>query len=123
MNSMWSRTIRTSADPRQARHFYSLLAAADPDRALERVTVEQARILAALFSGSEAMSSLLVATPGWISCLSPQNLGSPSSKQGLWAEAHDGLKPLLKSRNWPAALGRLREFKQRETLRITARDL
>ena len=77
----------------------------------------------ALFSGSQALSNLLVARPDWLGVLEPEALKFPRRKQGLRNEVNRWLKPLLAASDFGAALTRLREFKQREMLRIAARDL
>ena len=114
---------RACADPQRARHFFDLLAATSAGAALQAASAEQARILAALFSGSQALSNLLVARPEWLGALDPEALKFPRRKQGLRNEVNRWLKPLLAASDFGAALARLREFKQREMLRIAARDL
>ena len=122
-NPVWTNAIKTCADPQRARHFLDLLAATSAGAALPAASGEQARILAALFSGSQALSNLLVARPDWLSVLEPEALKFPRRKQGLRNEVNRWLKPLLAASDFGAALTRLREFKQREMLRIAGRDL
>ena len=119
----WKNAIQTCADPRRAEHFLDLLAATSAGEVLPAASDEQARILAALFSGSQALSNLLVARPDWLRVLQPDVLKFPRRKQGLRNEVGRWLKPLLTAFDWGAALMRLREFKQREMLRIAGRDL
>ena len=90
---------------------------------MQAASAEQARVLAALFSGSQALGNLLVARPDWLSVLEPEALKFPRRKQGLRNEVNRWLKPLLAASDYGAALTRLREFKQREMLRIAGRDL
>ena len=54
----WTNAIKTCADPQRARQFLDLLAATSAGAALPAASGEQARILAALFSGSQALSNL-----------------------------------------------------------------
>src|ERR1035441_8451743 len=122
-NPVWTSAIKTCADPQRARHFLDLLAATSAGTALQAASHEQARILAALFSGSQALSNLLVAQPDWLSVLEPEAVKFPRRKQGLRSEVSRWLKPLLAAGDFGAALTHLREFKQREMLRIAGRDL
>jgi [glutamine synthetase] adenylyltransferase / [glutamine synthetase]-adenylyl-L-tyrosine phosphorylase len=122
-NPVWTNAIKSCADPQRAKQFLELLAATSAGTALQAPSAEQARILAALFSGSQALSNLLVARPEWFGVLEPEGLKFPRRKQGLRNEASRWLKPLLAASDFAAALMRVREFKQREMLRIAGRDL
>ena len=123
MSPVWTSAFKSCADPLRARQFLELLTATSAGAALLAASGEQARILAALFSGSQALSNLLVARPDWLSVLEPELLKFPRRKQGLRHEVSRWLKPLLAASDFSAALTRLREFKQREMLRIAGRDL
>ena len=122
-NPVWTNVIKSCADPQRARHFLDLLAATSAGAALQALSAEQARILAALFSGSQALSNLLVSRPDWLGALEPEVLMFPRSRPGLRAEVSRWLKPLLAASDFGAALTRVREFKQREMLCIAGRDL
>jgi len=122
-NPVLTNAIKRCADPQRARQFLELLAATGAGTALQTASAEQARILAMLFSGSQALSNLLVARPEWFGMLEPEMLKFPRRKQGLRTEVSRWLKPLLAASDFGAALTRLREFKQREMLRIAGRDL
>jgi glutamate-ammonia-ligase adenylyltransferase len=123
-NRVWQRAIETSADPPRAKHGFERLKATQAASALKKASPEQARILASLFSGSQALSELLLKHPEWIlQALDPELLRRPRQEQGLRREVNAWLKPLLDSRDHSAALDALRLFKQREMLRIAARDL
>lgn len=122
-NPVWTNAIKSCADPQRARRFLELLAATSAGTALQAPSAEQARIFAALFSGSQALSNLLVARPEWLGALEPDVLRFPRRKQGLRNEVSRWLKPLLAASDLGAALPHLREFKQREMLRIAGRDL
>lgn len=123
-SAVWKKAISACADPRRARHALERLAATDAAPALPVAGAEQARILAALFSGSPALTEQLVAHPRWLAeSLDEHKLAQPRRKQGLQREVHSWLQPLLDQRGYTTALRRLREFKQREFLRIGARDL
>jgi glutamate-ammonia-ligase adenylyltransferase len=122
-NPVWATAIRQAADPHRARGRYDLLAAAGAAPQLERATPEQARILCALFSGSEHLSAWLTAHPELLAAIDPDALGHPRRAQGLSREVNAWLEPALSRADFEGALAQLRLFKQREMLRIAARDL
>src|SRR5439155_18529707 len=55
--------------------------------------------------------------------LEPEQLHHPRQEQRLRRQVNRCIVPLLESRDYSAALAKLRQFKQREMLRIAARDL
>jgi glutamate-ammonia-ligase adenylyltransferase len=118
---VWTNALKSCADPPRARHFFELLAGAGV--IVEKFPAEKARVLAALFSGSEAMGTLLAAHPEWLPVLEPDSLAYPRRKQGFAREVAGAILPVLDAGDEATALGRLRAFKQREMLRIAARDL
>jgi len=122
-NSAWNKAVKSSADPDRVRRFLDLLEATSGAKLLEKASEEQARILTALLSGSSALGNQLVAHPDRLDQLDPEHLQFPRKDQGLRNEVNSWLKPLLENRDYHTALDRLREFKQREMLRIAARDL
>src|SRR5260370_11007130 len=122
-NAVWAKAIKGCADPLRARHFLGLFAVSSAGTALHEPSSERARILTALFSGSHAMSNLLLANPAWIEFLLPEALNFARRKQSLLAEVGRWLPPMLEAGDYAGALSRLRHFKQREMLRIAARDL
>ena len=109
-NPIWTNAIKTCADPQRAKHFFGALLAAETGLQFQAASAEQARILAALFGGSQALGNLLVARPDWLSALEPETLKFPRRKQGLRNEVTRWLKPLLAASDYGAALTRLREF-------------
>jgi glutamate-ammonia-ligase adenylyltransferase len=119
----WAKSVKACADQRRAKHFLELLAATSAATALKKCSGEQARILAALFSGSPALSDSLAAHPDWLDLVAPETLKFPRRKQGLQNEVNAGLKPLLEAADFAGALTAIRRFKQREMFRIGARDL
>ena len=121
--STLTKAIQSSADPERAQHFIELLAETDARLALAKISSEQATLQAALFSGSAALGNLLVAHPDWLSILEIERLKFPRRHQGFRNEVQTWLPGLLETKDYAIALGRLREFKQREMLRIAARDL
>src|SRR6267142_220440 len=120
---VWTKAIKSCADPSRARHFLDLLAATSAKPLLQKASADQSAILAALFSGSHALSTLMVSNPDWLELLAPEHLKFPRRKQGLKNEVNSWLAPFLASRNYATAFTRIREFKQRQMLRIAARDL
>ncbi|HKQ39269.1 MAG TPA: bifunctional [glutamate--ammonia ligase]-adenylyl-L-tyrosine phosphorylase/[glutamate--ammonia-ligase] adenylyltransferase, partial [Verrucomicrobiae bacterium] len=105
VSAVWKKAIRDSPDPERAAHYVKELG-------LKDASPEQARVLAALFSGSPASAELLRLHPKWIqSHLQPDLLRNPRREQGLRREMTG------------ASLPQIREFKQREMVRIAARDL
>ncbi|HMP83391.1 MAG TPA: bifunctional [glutamate--ammonia ligase]-adenylyl-L-tyrosine phosphorylase/[glutamate--ammonia-ligase] adenylyltransferase [Verrucomicrobiota bacterium] len=121
--SPWPNAIQSSADPGRVRHFLELLKTTNAASCLKHCDAEQARILAALFAGSQALSNALVARPKWINVVETQSLRHPRQAQGFRTDADTLLKPLLANGDFAVALDALRSFKHREMLRIAARDL
>src|ERR1043165_6325924 len=120
----WQKAIQESADPQRAEEGLDQRKATKAAAALRRATPEGARILTALFSGSQALGQRLLKHPDWLpQTLDAELLRHPRQEQGLRREVDGWLKPLLRARDFEAALTRLRLFKQREMLRIAARDL
>jgi len=119
----WQKLADDSADPARVKHFLALLAATEAGPRLEKYSADQIRVVVALLSGSQALGNLLVANPGWLSVLDIGQLKFPRRVEGFRREIEDWLKPKLEARDYAGALAGLRRFKQREMLRIAARDL
>lgn len=91
---------------------------------LDDASAAQAQVLAAVWSGSPYLSDSLGNHPEWLPVvLDLESLRFPRKAAGLRREMDGFLGPLLSKRQFTEALGRLRQFKQRESLRIAARDL
>jgi hypothetical protein len=121
---IWERALARCADPARAREGLEKLRTTSAATALKRATAEQARILAALLSGSQVLSESLIAHPDWLSVASdPDYLRRPRKEQGLRRELTDRLRRLLAAREYAGALAAVRQFKQREMLRVAVRDL
>ena len=120
--AIWQKALKSAADFQRAKHFLAVMAASAPDT-LASASEEQARILSALWSGSQAMSNVLARHPEWIAALTPQNLQHPRWEQGLRQEIGEWLPTCEETRDYAGALAKLRLFQQREMLRIAARDL
>ncbi len=121
--TIWTRAIKQCADPVRAKHFFESVRGGTGGKALETASEEQARIWTTLFSGSQALSELLVKHPDWIKALEPDRLKFPRRKQGLRQELVGALKSSLESGGFGSALAQVRAFKARELLRIGTRDL
>ena len=120
---VWKKAVLASADPARAEHFLRELLVTPASSALRTAAPEDIRILCALFSGSQALSEQLVARPEWLSLLTPEHLQHPRRDQGLRSELHRFVQPRLDPLDWAGALDEIRRFKQRELLRVAARDL
>jgi glutamate-ammonia-ligase adenylyltransferase len=119
----WAKSLATCADPQRARHFFELLSATEVGPQMGRLSADQIQVLTALFSGSQALSNLLVANPDWLAAIDLEHVRHPRRKQGLQGEVAGWLKPLLAARDHAEAFARLRRFKQQQMLRIATRDL
>jgi glutamate-ammonia-ligase adenylyltransferase len=120
---VWSKALKNAADPQRARHYFDLLATTGAAKTLASASTEQARILCALFSGSQALSGWLTSHPELLTNLTPELLAQPRRPQGLRRDVAAWLGNLSDANAQFAAFGQLRQFKQRELLRIGARDL
>jgi len=120
---VWKKAIASAPVPERARHALHPLRAAGATKALEDADAERARVLSALWSGSEWATERLGKHPEWLDVLRPQNLAYPRRAQGLQREIDAWFVPLLESASYAEALTNLRQFKQREMIRIAARDL
>lgn len=120
----WADAIAGCADPRRAEHSLGLLWATEAKPALQTAKAESARMLAALLSGSQALSETLIAHPDWVPpLLDARSLSAARPMPRLRADLQRAIGPLIKRADDSAAFAQLRLFKQRETLRIAIRDL
>jgi glutamate-ammonia-ligase adenylyltransferase len=120
----WKTAVKRAAAPARANRGFEQLAATPAGSPLDSLDEEHARILGALFSGSDALSLLLLQHTEWVhTILTPENLAYSRQEQGLRREVNAFLQPALKARDYAGALSALRQFKRREMLRIAARDL
>ena len=120
---VWAKAIRECADPQRARQVLDSLAGTPAAESLAKPEPETARILCALFSGSRFLGNWLTAHPDLASSITPEWLRHPRREQGFRRELDQWFPALLKQKDHATALSQLREFKQRELLRIAARDL
>lgn len=119
----WKHAVEHCADPERARRVLQALAEGPAAAALKAASSEQARILAALWAGSEALSAWLVAHPDVLAELTLEKLEHPRRPQGLQREVAAWFQPDLDASKESEALAVLRRFKQKELCRIAARDL
>jgi glutamate-ammonia-ligase adenylyltransferase len=118
------RAVAECADPQRAEESIERLRHAGAARLLKSLHAEQARVLTALLAGSQSLTELLLAHPDWLPpLLEPEALQLARREQGMAREVDQWLRPLLKRNEYEAAFAALRQFKQREMLRIAARDL
>src|SRR5213593_511663 len=96
-HSVWSTAIEKSADPRRARHSFELLSATSAGPNLSNITIEGAEALAALCSGSEVLSTLVLRHPEYLALLQPEVLRFARQKQGLQRELNSRLAAFLES--------------------------
>ncbi|MBM3880223.1 MAG: bifunctional [glutamate--ammonia ligase]-adenylyl-L-tyrosine phosphorylase/[glutamate--ammonia-ligase] adenylyltransferase [Verrucomicrobia bacterium] len=123
-DSTLSYDVVAGADPDRARHFLGLLRETDQASALAALTAEQGRVLGALLGGSQASGELLLAHPDWLpGLLELDRLKLPGHAPDWRQEVDAWLEPLMRQRELDRAFGKLRLFKQRQMLRIAARDL
>ena len=118
----WQKLAKASADPVLARHCLDALAAT-PSACLEKLAAESRRVLVTLLGGSPALGNLLLAHPEWLPVIDFDRIQHPRRAQGFQHEVDTLLAPRLSARDHPGALAELRLFRERELLRIAARDL
>lgn len=123
-NAVWQKALGSCADPERAGQYLDRLALTKAKQLLDRASGDQARIVTALLTGSQSLSERLIAHPDWIeTLLDLDNIGWPRRLAGLERDIQSWLPSLLKTANYAGAFAKLRLFKQREMLRIAARDL
>ncbi|MCD6052181.1 MAG: putative Glutamate-ammonia-ligase adenylyltransferase, partial [Verrucomicrobia bacterium] len=119
---VWQKVLPKCADPVRAQKYWDQLQETAAGTTLRHASEEQVRVLAALFSGSQFLSELLLVHPEWIlHTLNPELLKQPRQVQGLRRDL--GRQLDAAPQDHQNALTQLRLFKQKEMLRIAARDL
>lgn len=119
----WADAVANCADPVRVKAYAKQLQPLAPAEFFETRTAGQAQALAALLSGSKAMAELLLMRPEWIEVIDAENLAFPRRRESLTREAARFLEAALQARDYATGLAKLREFRQREFLRIATRDL
>src|SRR5271155_4093417 len=109
-----TQAVASCAAPQRAMEGVEQLRQTAAGGFLKKLSGEQARILAAVLGGSQALSELLLAHPDWLPpLLGPGLLNFPRRKQGLRREIEHWLKPMLRRNEYETAFASLRQFKQR----------
>jgi glutamate-ammonia-ligase adenylyltransferase len=121
--TFWTKALKASADPERSKHFLDSFAATAAQRQLEKLSADSIRVLIALLGGSQALGNLLLAHPEWLPQLDFERLQHARRAHGFCREVDSLLEPRLREDDYAGALDELRSFKQREMLRIAARDL
>src|SRR6267154_1301068 len=100
ISATWTMSNKALTDPPRAKHFLKFLAETSAGSVLQKASAEQCAILAELFSGSQALSTLLVSHPDWLESLAPEQLKFPRRKEGLNKEAGAWLNRLLEAQDY-----------------------
>jgi glutamate-ammonia-ligase adenylyltransferase len=119
----WEKIVKASADPARVQTFLDSVVAPREQSWLNGCSTDSARILATVVSGSQFFAELLVANPALLAQLDFEQLQFPRRADGLQREVQRCVNPKLKALDYAGALAELRRLKQRECLRIAARDL
>lgn len=121
---VWRDALAAGADPARAQQFYARFLEAGTGAVLNTASPEAARVLTALWSGSQVLGEWLLQHPEWLpDLLDVEGLRRARSEAGLRREVETWLAPALAERREAEALARLRAFQRRELVRIAARDL
>ncbi|MBX3747435.1 MAG: bifunctional [glutamate--ammonia ligase]-adenylyl-L-tyrosine phosphorylase/[glutamate--ammonia-ligase] adenylyltransferase [Verrucomicrobiae bacterium] len=116
----WKSLLGDAPDPRRATHHLQILAEAADLAPLEAGPPEPRQLLINLLAASRWLTSLLRQHPDWIAeATDPDALRQPRRRQGLDRE----IDTLTALPDRTAALDGLHRLRQRELLRIAARDL
>ena len=120
----WQKLLDAAADPERAKQSLDLLQVKGAATPLRKMKEPAARVLVSLLAGSQALSESLTLHPDWLNGLSDvEALREPRRKEGLEREVDHAIAPSTRTRDYAKAYAVLREFKQKEMLRIGARDL
>jgi len=123
MNKMaWEKIVKASADPVRVQNFLKSVVTQGKSWQAD-YSAEAARILAAVVSGSQFLAEFLASNPGMLAKSAFEEFRFPRRADGLRREIQRGINPRLEAKDYSGALAELRRLKQRESLRIAARDL
>lgn len=116
----WKSVLSDSPDPDRAGRHLQMLAESTDLAALETGPPEPRQTLVRLLAASNWLTSLLQQHPDWIAeATDPDTLRQPRRRQGLDRD----MDSLVAAPDRTAALDGLHRLRQRELLRIAARDL
>lgn len=119
---VWPQAIKQCLVPERAQRAYDDLCELAPEL-VGGADPETARVWCALWSGSEWAVDLLRKHPEWLEHLSADRVAYGRQAQGMRREVDEWLGKALVAQSYSESLSRLRVFKQREMIRIAARDL
>ncbi len=123
-NSVWQTALDKCADRSRSQHYLEILQTSEVAALLRHATAEQARVVTGLLAGSQSSAEELVRHPNWLAALLDlDSLRQPRRKEGLEREVSPWLKTSIKAQAYARGYSSLREFKQKELVRIAARDL
>ncbi|MGH7940059.1 MAG: bifunctional [glutamate--ammonia ligase]-adenylyl-L-tyrosine phosphorylase/[glutamate--ammonia-ligase] adenylyltransferase, partial [Limisphaerales bacterium] len=119
----WEKVAKDSADPVRVRNYLKSVATPRERSWLDKCSTDSARMLAAVLSGSQFLGEVLHSNPDLLPLLDYEQLRFSRRMNGLRREVQNALKPRLEAHDYAGALTELRRFRQRENLRLAARDL
>jgi glutamate-ammonia-ligase adenylyltransferase len=119
LSPAWKKAIAQCADPDRAREALAQFTAGPTANWLAKASAEQARLVCALLAGSQWAADILKKHPEWLAeIVDESRLVHPRRKEGLKRE----VEPWL-TEGFEPALAKLRQFKNKQMVRIAARDL
>lgn len=119
----WQKIAKASADPFRVQSFVKSAAESVERSWLAHCTEASAHVMAAVVSGSQFFAEFLSANPSLLRALDAEQLRFGRRAEGFRRDVHNVSKAPLAAGEFTLALAELRRFKQREMLRIAARDL
>ncbi len=123
-NSSLADALASCADPLRARQHHDAFVGANGEVDLRKLDAEGARVLTALWSGSQILGEWLVQHPNWLGqFLAVEGMKEPRRVRTLRDEIDRWLRPGLAEGDFTGVVNRLRQLQQRELMRIAARDL
>lgn len=121
--SAWDTLAAKAADSARAGRFLRELMQGEGRERLLAASEDLQRVVVQVLAGSQALCELLVRRPSLIELLDPDQLVHPRRAQGLRRDIDRWLEPLLAEQGYDKAWSELRSFKEKEMLRVAARDL
>jgi glutamine synthetase adenylyltransferase len=120
--ALWRKLIASSPDGERALRYFKALHESGGEQ-MDAFEEDAAAVLVKLLATSRALSEQLLATPEWLSDLATiEGLRHARQEQGFRREVNGFLSPALERQDYAGAYRQLRLFKQRQTLRVAARD-
>lgn len=123
-SEVWQQALVEAPWPEWAERHLAMLEESEGAGRLAGVNREQARILAALLSGSRIAAERLRRHPEWLEwLLDLEAMKHPRRRTFLQREVEAAVGPRLSQGDYTGAMNWLRGFRARESTRIAARDL